>query len=32
MPQYTREELTTATLRRLGAAVEDNETFELLGV
>jgi hypothetical protein len=32
MTQYTREELTTATLRRLGAAVEDNETFELLGV
>jgi Phosphotransferase enzyme family len=32
MTQYTPEELTTATLRRLGHAVEDHETFELLGV
>ncbi len=32
MTQYTPEELTTATLRRLGHAVEDHGTFELLGV
>ena len=32
MTQYTPEELTTATLQRLGHAVEDHETFELLGV
>jgi hypothetical protein len=32
MTQYTPEELTTKTVRRLGHAIEDNETFELLGV
>ncbi|HEX4218767.1 MAG TPA: phosphotransferase [Acidimicrobiales bacterium] len=32
MTQYTPEELTTATLQRLGRAVEDHGTFELLGV
>jgi hypothetical protein len=32
MTQYTPEELTTKTLRRLGHAVEDHRTFELLGV
>ena len=32
MTQYTPEELTTATLQRLGQAVEDHGTFELLGV
>lgn len=32
MTQYTPEELTTATIRRLGHAVEDHETFDLLGV
>jgi hypothetical protein len=32
MTQFTPEELTTATLQRLGHAVEDHATFELLGV
>ena len=32
MTQYTPEELTTKTVRRLGHAVEDHETFERLGV
>jgi len=32
MTQFTPEELTTATLQRLGHAVEDHSTFELLGV
>jgi aminoglycoside phosphotransferase (APT) family kinase protein len=32
MTQFTPEELTTITLRRLGHAVEDHGTFELLGV
>jgi len=32
MTQFTPEELTTITLRRLGRAVEDHHTFELLGV
>ena len=32
MTQFTPEELTTITLRRLGRAVEDHATFELLGV
>jgi hypothetical protein len=32
MTQYTPEELTTKTVRRLGHAIEDNKTFELLGV
>jgi aminoglycoside phosphotransferase (APT) family kinase protein len=32
MTQFTPEELTTNTIRRLGHAVEDNGTFELLGV
>jgi hypothetical protein len=32
MTQYTPEELTTATLQRIGHAVEDHGTFELLGV
>jgi aminoglycoside phosphotransferase (APT) family kinase protein len=32
MTQFTPEELTTATLQRLGHAVEDHHTFELLGV
>ncbi len=32
MTQYTPEALTTATLQRLGHAVEDHGTFELLGV
>jgi hypothetical protein len=32
MTQFTPEELTTPTLRRIGHAVEDHATFELLGV
>jgi hypothetical protein len=32
MTQFTPEELTTATLQRLGHAVEDHATFDLLGV
>jgi hypothetical protein len=32
MTQFTPEELTTPTLRRIGHAVEDHGTFELLGV
>ena len=32
MTQFTPEELTTPTLQRLGYAVEDHATFELLGV
>jgi hypothetical protein len=32
MTQFTPEELTTPTLRRIGRAVEDHATFELLGV
>ena len=32
MTQFTPEDLTTATIRRLGHAVEDHGTFELLGV
>jgi hypothetical protein len=32
MTQFTPEELTTPTLRRIGHAVEDHSTFELLGV
>jgi hypothetical protein len=31
MTQYTAEPITTATLQRLGHAVEDHESFELLG-
>jgi thiamine kinase-like enzyme len=32
MTQFTPEELTTPTLQRIGRAVEDHGTFELLGV
>jgi thiamine kinase-like enzyme len=32
MTQFTPEELTTPTLRRIGHAVEDHGTFDLLGV
>lgn len=32
MTQYTPEAFTTKTVRRLGHAVEDHKTFELLGV
>jgi len=32
MTQFTPEELTTPTLRRIGQAVEDHATFDLLGV
>jgi hypothetical protein len=32
MTQYTDEAITTVTVRRLGQAVADHDTFGLLGV
>jgi hypothetical protein len=32
MTQFTPENLTAPTLQRIGLAVEDHATFELLGV